>query len=967
MAKKKNIKEEEEVLLGAPTTPLFKIQFSTNKVVWKFASDEQAKIVAKSDDSEYVTYEIEPALSTFIPYAKRGSHVIYLRIAMSEDNGITYTYSEPQEFNVIYGMSYVKSESSVDNFTREELTSILANAKANSIYHKSYADMHGIKSPLYFLLKDTNDLGYSEGSTMVDRLPIDRMNYRKAINDNFDFNSLVPHTGLARRYDIQFLLACNSVVGSIYDSDQVEWGGGKYPHVVTELFKNKSGSNLYFFNTSNAFSTYKPTASGAFDNDKLNTALDSRFLTFTDRKPLETAEEMKTAKYRSSMLFDLGRIQSLGYFLGAHNAKDSYALPKTFLAGSEKLKPFYDFNMSNVNPLVYTPDTKDNAIAIKSYAFSSRGYKDGVNRGAFYDKSSTPYKEQLSSMVLSDFAWRAFTDVHLMNNGYSLNTLMYRGAQVETRVFHKNGASVGVPTPMPESENPFVVKQGHAGVFVKYQLIDSESSVMEERGQNYGKMSPIYKATRDWNYERDPLTNDKFKVSDDLDTTGSISHFEAIYRNAISPLERMMLAKKYSMRHVEKDHVAPSLQVHNIYRPDTNAELLKISERISIVPTEVPLMYLNDHKCGYSILRKVGEGKLVSTPMRANLVPSSFNSMVKSFHVEPIDGSLDRFDVMIDDSYNVMNFLSVGASDKMSIKQLFKLKAINGDVTSSGGEGDYLSVITMPAVSFDLHLNEIHNFNEEYAEGRNLLEEPTNKFRFRDLEGSNFNVDDTFRSVPAHVEVFRRIVDDWEMRNPDSYPVIPQPEPGDDFLTSDDSWYDNRNHAGDVPNRPRRGRSLSSNGDNMFGIRGPAEYSNNARFERIHRKYEDAIFGLCAETFGTTSDGKAYDLTDNYDTTFYGLNNMYKIQEGKFSGYGEVSDGLIKSQLLPYSSYGSGLAMQDYKVVFPKGSRFLGEIKRDARSLTSLCIGDDGNGANDFPEDTYLSPKRTRRTGERNI
>lgn len=967
MAKKKNIKEEEEVLLGAPTTPLFKIQFSTNKVVWKFASDEQAKIVAKTDDSEYVTYEIEPALSTFIPYAKRGSHVIYLRIAMSEDNGITYTYSEPQEFNVIYGMSHVKEESSVDNFTREELASILANAKANSIYHKSYADMHGIKSPLYFLLKDTNDLGYTEGQTMVDRLPIDRMNYRKAINDNFDFNSLVPHTGLARRYDIQFLLACNSVVGSIYDSDQVEWGGGKYPHVVTELFKSKSGTNLHFFNTSNAFSTYKPTSSGAFDNDKLNTALDSRFLTFTDRKPLETAEEMKTAKYRSSMLFDLGRIKSLGYFLGAHNAKDSYALPNTFLAGSEKLKPFYDFNMSNVNPLVYTPDTKDNAIAIKSYAFSSRGYKDGVNRGAFYDKSSTPYKEQLSSMVLSDFAWRAFTDVHLMNNGYSLNTLMYRGAQVETRVFHKNGASVGVPTPMPESEDPFVVKQGHAGVFVKYQLMDSESSVMEERGQNYGKMSPIYKAARDWNYERDPLTNDKFKVSDELDTTGSISHFEAIYRNAISPLERMMLAKKYSMRHVEKDHVAPSLQVHNIYRPDTNAELLKINERISIVPTEVPLMYLNDHKCGYSILRKVGEGKLVSTPMRANLVPTSFNSMVKSFHVEPIDGSLDRFDVMIDDSYNVMNFLSVGASDKMSVNQLFRLKAINGDVTSSGGEGDYLSVITMPSVSFDLHLNEIHNFNEEYAEGRNLLEEPTNKFRFRDLEGSNFNVDDTFRSVPAHVEVFRRIVEDWEMRNPDSYPVIPQPEPGDDFLTTDDSWYDNRNHAGDVPNRPRRGRSLSSDGDNMFGIRGPAEYSNNARFERIHRKYEDAIFGLCAETFGTTSDGKAYDLTDNYDTTFYGLNNMYKIQEGKFSGYGEVSDGLIKSQLLPYSSYGSGLAMQDYKVVFPNGSRFLGEIKRDARSLTTLCIGDDGNGANDFPEDTYLSPKRTRRTGERNI
>jgi len=965
MAKKKNIKEEEEVLLGAPTTPLFKIQFSTNKVVWKFASDEQAKIVAKSDDSEYVTYEIEPALSTFIPYAKRGSHVIYLRIAMSEDNGITYTYSEPQEFNVIYGMSYVKSESSVDNFTREELTSILANAKAKSIYHKSYADMHGIKSPLYFLLKDTNDLGYSEGSTMVDRLPIDRMNYRKAINDNFDFNSLVPHTGLARRYDIQFLLACNSVVGSIYDSDQVEWGGGKYPHVVTELFKTKSGSNLYFFNTSNAFSTYKPTSSGAFDNDKLNTALDSRFLTFTDRKPLETAEEMKTAKYRSSMLFDLGRIKSLGYFLGAHNAKDSYALPNAFLAGSEKLKPFYDFNMANVNPLVYTPDTKDNAIAIKSYSFSSRGYKDGVNRGAFYDKTSTPYKEQISSMVLSDFAWRAFTDVHLMNNGYSLNTLMYRNAQVETRVFHKNGASVGVPTPMPESENSYVVKQGHAGVFVKYQLTDSESSVMEERGQNYGKYSPIYKAARDWNYERDPLTNDKFKVSDELDTTGSISHFEAVYRNAISPLERMILAKKYSMRHVEKDHVYPSIQRQNIYRPDTNAELLNITERISIVPTEVPLMYLNDHKCGYSILRKVGEGRLISTPMRANLVPTSFNSMVKSFHVEPIDGSLDRFDVMIDDSYNVMNFLSMGASDKMTIQHNFRLRAINGDVTSSAGEGDYISSVAMPSVSFNLHLNEVHNFNEEYAEGRNLLDEPTTKFRFRDTEGANFDIDDAFRPVPAHVEMFTRIIDDWEMKNPDTLPAIPQPEPGDDFLTSDDSWYDRREHAGDVPRRPRRARSLSSNEEVTYGVK-VSEFSNNARFERIHRKYEDAIFGLCAETFGTTSDGKAYDLTDNYDTTFYGLNNMYKTQEGKFSGYGEVSDGLIKSQLLPYASYGSGLAMQDYKVVFPKGSRFLGEIKREERSLTTLCIGDDGNGGNDFPEDTYLSAKRTRRTGERN-
>ena len=59
--------------------------------------------------------------------------------------------------------------------------------------------------------------------------------------------------------------------------------------------------------------------------------------------------------------------------------------------------------------------------------------------------------------------------------------------------------------------------------------------------------------------------------------------------------------------------------------------------------------------------------------------------------------------------------------------------------------------------------------------------------------------------------------------------------------------------------------------------------------------------------------------------------------------------------------------MQDYKVVFPKGSRFLGEIKREERSLTTLCIGDDGNGGNDFPEDTYLSAKRTRRTGERNL
>lgn len=965
MAKKKNIKEEEEVLLGAPTTPLFKIQFSTNKVVWKFASDEQAKIVAKSDDSEYVTYEIEPALSTFIPYAKRGSHVIYLRIAMSEDNGITYTYSEPQEFNVIYGMSYVKNESSVDNFTREELTSILASAKANSIYHKSYADMHGIKSPLYFLLKDTNDLGYSEGQTMVDRLPIDRMNYRKAINDNFDFNSLIPHTGLARRYDIQFLLACNSVVGSIYDSDQVEWGGGKYPHVVTEIFKSKSGSNLYFFNSSNAFSTYKPTSSGSFDNDKLNTALDSRFLTFTDRKPLETAEEMKNAKYRSSMLFDLGRIKSLGYFLGAHNANDSYALPQTFLAGSEKLKPFYDFNMANVNPLVYTPDTKDNAIATKSYSFASRGYKDGVNRGAFYDRTSTPYKEQLSSMVLSDFAWRAFTDVHLMNNGYSLNTLMYRGAQVETRVFPKNGISIGVPTPMPESDNPYVVKQGHAGVFVKYQLMDSESSVMEERGQSYGKFSPIYRATRDWNYERDPLTNDKFKVSDELDTTGSISHFEMVYRTAISPLERKNLAKKYSVRHVEKDAIVVNPNIPNIYRPDTNVQLTDITERISIIPTEVPLMYLNDHRCGYSILRKVGEGKLISTPMRANLVPTSFNSMVKSFHVEPIDGSLDRFDVMIDDSYNVMNFLSMGASDKMTIKQLFRLKAINGDVTSSAGEGDYISSIAMPSVSFDLHLNEVHNFNEEYAEGRNLLEEPTQKFRFRDTEGAGFNVDDAFRPVPGHVKMFSRIVNDWEMTNPDTLPAIPQPEPGDDFLTSDDSWYDRREHAGDVPNRPRRARSLSSNEEVTYGVKF-SEFSNNARFERIHRKYEDAIFGLCAETFGTTSDGKAYDLTDNYDTTFYGLNNMYKTQEGKFSGYGEITDNLLRTQLLPYSSYASGIALQDYKVVYPKGSRFLGEVKRYERDVPTLCIGNDGNGANDFPEDTYLAPARTKKSGERN-
>lgn len=965
MAKKKNIKEEEEVLLGAPTTPLFKIQFSTNKVVWKFASDEQAKIVAKSDDSEYVTYEIEPALSTFIPYAKRGSHVIYLRIAMSEDNGITYTYSEPQEFNVIYGMSYVKNESSVDNFTREELTSILASAKANSIYHKSYADMHGIKSPLYFLLKDTNDLGYTEGQTMVDRLPIDRMNYRKAINDNFDFNSLVPHTGLARRYDIQFLLACNSVVGSIYDSDQVEWGGGKYPHVVTEIFKSKSGSNLYFFNSSNAFSTYTPPSSGSFDNEKLNTALDSRFLTFTDRKPLETAEEMKNAKYRSSMLFDLGRIKSLGYFLGAHNAKDSYALPQTFLAGSEKLKPFYDFNMANVNPLVYTPDTKDNAIATKSYSFASRGYKDGVNRGAFYDRTSTPYKEQLSSMVLSDFAWRAFTDVHLMNNGYSLNTLMYRGAQVETRVFPKNGISIGVPTPMPESENTYVVKQGHAGVFVKYQLTDSESSVMEERGQSYGKYASIYKAARDWNYERDPLTNDKFKVSDDLDTTGSVSHFEMVYRTAISPLERKNLAKKYSIRHVEKDAVIVIPNRPNIYRPDTNAQLSDITERISIVPTEVPLMYLNDHKCGYSILRKVGEGKLLSTPMRANLVPTSFNSMVKSFHVEPIDGSLDRFDVMIDDSYNVMNFLSMGASDKMTINQLFRLKAINGDVTSSAGEGDYISSITMPSVFFDLHLNEVHNFNEEYAEGRNLLEEPTQKFRFRDTEGAGFNVDDTFRPIPEHVKMFSRIVNDWEMTNPDTLPAIPQPEPGDDFLTSDDSWYDRREHAGDVPNRPRRARSLSSNEEVTYGVKF-SEFSNNARFERIHRKYEDAIFGLCAETFGTTSDGKAYDLTDNYDTTFYGLNNMYKTQEGKFSGYGEITDNLLRTQLLPYSSYASGIALQDYKVVYPKGSRFLGEVKRYERDVPTLCIGNDGNGANDFPEDTYLAPARTKKSGERN-
>ena len=65
----------------------------------------------------------------------------------------------------------------------------------------------------------------------------------------------------------------------------------------------------------------------------------------------------------------------------------------------------------------------------------------------------------------------------------------------------------------------------------------------------------------------------------------------------------------------------------------------------------------------------------------------------------------------------------------------------------------------MPSVSFNLHLNEVHNFNEEYAEGRNLLDEPTTKFRFRDTEGANFDIDDAFRPVPAHVEMFTRIIE----------------------------------------------------------------------------------------------------------------------------------------------------------------------------------------------------------------
>jgi len=248
MAKKKVQEEEMETLLGAPDSPIFKIQYSTNKVVWKFASDDQAKVVKKTEGTDEDTYEIEPSLTSFIPYAKKNTHKIFLRIAMSEDNGVTYTYSEPQEYNTIYGYSEVKIDRDVPDYTREELDSILSSAKEGSIYAKSYADMHGIKSPSYFLLKDTNALGYQgrPDHEYRDELPMKDLDYRKAINDNFDFNSLKPHSGLARRYDIQFLLACNSVLGTIYkpfdkDSDNNGWGGGIYPHVVTELFKKNSG------------------------------------------------------------------------------------------------------------------------------------------------------------------------------------------------------------------------------------------------------------------------------------------------------------------------------------------------------------------------------------------------------------------------------------------------------------------------------------------------------------------------------------------------------------------------------------------------------------------------------------------------------------------------------------------------------------------------------------------------------
>lgn len=913
MAKKKVQEEEMETLLGAPDSPIFKIQYSTNKVVWKFASDDQAKVVKKTEGTDEDTYEIEPSLTSFIPYAKKNTHKIFLRIAMSEDNGVTYTYSEPQEYNTIYGYSEVKIDRDVPDYTREELDSILSSAKEGSIYAKSYADMHGIKSPSYFLLKDTNALGYQgrPDHEYRDELPMKDLDYRKAINDNFDFDSLKPHSGLARRYDIQFLLACNSVLGTIYkpfdkDSDNNGWGGGIYPHVVTELFKKNSGKNLYFFNTTMAACPYEVGDPRDFNAKFINTAVDSRFLTFTERNLFEEGQAMKKAEYRSSMLFELGRVKSLGYFLGAMNENDSYSLPKDFLPGSEKLKPFYTFNMSNVSPLVYSPDTRDNPIATKMYAYTHKGYKEGVKKGAFYDLSSTPYKDQLSSMVLSDFAWRAFTDVHLMNNGYSLNTLMCRGAVVVTKIYPESAAAVGMDVEHDE-KGLGILKQGHSGVFVTGAQTDSLSEVRIVNPQmGFNGYEPLFRAAREWNYDRSAISKETFRgyvqwVSPD------VSHFESIYRSVASTSDRRNLAKKYSYRHIGKGGISKEDILRRTFGVEVSRAIADVDSRISIVPTETPLMYLNDHKCAYSILHRIGKGDIQWNTARASMLPKNFNSMVKSFHVEPQAGSLDRFDIMIDDSYNVLNFLSAGSSERIDVRQFFGLKVISGDNTSTSTEEDYTKTISSGRLEFSLNLNAVHKLNTDYLHMRGMVSEPVAKFRYTELDTGNPEA------------LLGRVVARW----------------------SDTSEL----------GRGHRVYSLS-----------------NIAYPRIinfNKRYSEAIKGLCADSL-VANDKNGYKIPSNFDLYHSAPLPSYNMVIDRYNEkYGQLSEDFVRSKLLPSFVFGGEKALDDFMVVFPFSTQgYLGEVKKNRDSLI-LTIGDDGQGANDFPEDTYLSPSRERSPRER--